>query len=132
MGLYNYARWIAPSFLKAVWVDLEFEGTKYTFFFDSKYADLKRPVKPNDIHSEVTITYPNGKREAIEVNQMDNKYFTLSRGKYGRVSPYIKLETNFGLEVQFIPFSWMVSVDLPTCFMNQVEGLCGNYDGDKN
>ena len=44
---------------------------------------------------------------------------------------FVRIETDFGLVVENNG-DWMVVVRLPNEYRDQMEGLCGDFDGDAN
>ena len=58
-------------------------------------------------------------------DQMENEYFQMMN--YGE---RVTIKTTFGVELSFVASNWDLVLDVPECYSGNLEGLCGDYDGD--
>lgn len=45
---------------------------------------------------------------------------------------FVEVTSWFGVKVEFSAYNWAVDVRVPECYADLVEGLCGNYNGNRN
>lgn len=76
--------------------------------------------------AHVTVTKDSKTRE-IDANEMRNEAFEMIN--FGTRAT---LNTWFGLEVHFGARGWRLDIYVPTCYASLTEGLCGNFNGNKD
>ena len=101
------------------------DGVTYTI-----YISVGDPPQgsgyPSYLITEVTRNY-NGTTTTATLNEMRNDDFTLiNHGNFVQVTNW------FSVEVEFTARSWAVDVHTPPCYEGHLEGLCGNWNGDRS
>ena len=91
------------------------------------YMKVHEPSRrPTHLATEV-IRHENGTHSSFLVNEMRNDEFTMVN--YGN---RIEVTTWFGVHVEYAARDWTVDVHVPECYSDVLDGLCGNYNGDRN
>jgi len=94
---------------------------KYTI-----YMKIATPsTNPQAVATEI-IEQRGDVSSTMVTNEMSNDLFTMVN--YGG---RVEVTTWFGVKVEYSARGWSVDVHIPECYANNMEGLCGDYNGDK-
>jgi len=63
--------------------------------------------------------------KTLKTNEIRNDEITLVN--YGN---RVTIRTWFGLRLNYAAYNWALDIFIPECYMELMEGLCGNYNFD--
>ena len=114
-----------------VWLRFTSQDGKTDYNVYLRIGDpTKNGGRPSFVVSEVTTSSMSNMttvEETFVVTNMKNADFELVNHRR-----FVIVKTWSGVNLEYGAHNWAIDVRVPECYKNELEGLCGNYNGNRN